>query len=315
MSTAVTRRATLVGAAALVGAPALAKAPFLGVDIPNRYRFKIGAFEVTTILDGSVRLPNLHSIFGRNAAAEEVRALAQANLLPPERFEMPFSVTLVNTGRELILFDSGNGGITRRRPDAGNLLARLGEAGYSADQIDLVAITHFHPDHIGGLTENGKPAFPNAAYVMGSTEYDFWTPADKAESPLGRLMRTHILPFAEKTVFLKGGDGVVSGIEAVDASGHTPGHLAYHIESEGARLMLTGDVANHYVVSLQRPDWHVKFDMDKEKAAAARREIFGMIAADGIPFVGYHMPAPAVGYVETKGDGFRYIPAGYQLNF
>jgi hypothetical protein len=77
--------------------------------------------------------------------------------------------------------------------------------------------------------------------------------------------------------------------------------------------MVTGDTANHYVVSLQKPDWHVRFDMDKDAAAAARRKVFGMIAADRIPFSGYHMPFPNVGYVETQGDGFRYAPVSYQL--
>ena len=42
--------------------------------------------------------------------------------------------------------------------------------------------------------------------------------------------------------------------------------------------------------------------------------VFGMLAADKIPFVGYHMPFPGVGYVETGGEGmFRYVPHSYQL--
>ncbi len=77
---------------------------------------------------------------------------------------------------------------------------------------------------------------------------------------------------------------------------------------------MLGDICNHYVVSLQRPDWHVRFDMDKEQAVASRKQVLGMIAADRIPFIGYHMPSPAVGYLEPKGDGFRFVPVGYQLN-
>ncbi|MEM9046619.1 MAG: MBL fold metallo-hydrolase [Pseudomonadota bacterium] len=315
MSATINRRTVLSGATALAASPALAKAPLLGIERPSHYRFKIGDFEVTTILDGAVQIPGPHPIFGENTTAEDVQALATANLLPAEQLEIPFSVTLVNTGNELILFDSGNGEITNRRPNAGNLLASLGDAGYSADQIDHVVMTHFHPDHIGGLMEGGKPAFPNAKYVMGSAEYDFWSPKEKAGSRVGKLVQANVVPLAEQTTFIKGGDTVVSGIDAIDTSGHTPGHLAYHIESKGARLMLTGDIANHYIVSLQRPDWHVKFDMDKEGAVAARKKTFGMIAADKIPFVGYHMPAPAVGYVETMGEGFRYVPASYQLNY
>ena len=97
------------------------------------------------------------------------------------------------------------------------------------------------------------------------------------------------------------------------AHGHTPGHTVYMIESDGKQLLLTADLANHYVWSLAYPDWEVRFDMDKEAAAASRRKVLGMLATDKIPFVGYHMPFPATGYVETRGSGFKYVPASYQL--
>jgi hypothetical protein len=75
-----------------------------------------------------------------------------------------------------------------------------------------------------------------------------------------------------------------------------------------------GDVCNHYVMSLQRPDWHVSFDMDKDMAVASRKKILGMIAADKIPFNGYHMPFPSVGYAEKAMEGgYRFVPAAYQL--
>ncbi|MEM7236711.1 MAG: MBL fold metallo-hydrolase [Pseudomonadota bacterium] len=316
------RRAALQGAAiaaSTAALPAWAAAPMLGVDRPSHYRFKVGGYEVTTILDGAVQIPGPHPIFGQNTTAEDVAALTAANFLPATELEIPFTVTLVNTGSELILFDTGNGGSTGRRPNAGNLLSLLGEVGYSADQIDRVVMTHFHPDHIGGLLEDGKPAFPNAVYVMPAAEYDFWSPPERAEAEqtarVGKLVQSNVVQFAEKTTFIKAGDSVAPGIEAVDSSGHTPGHTAFHIENDGKRLMLTGDLCNHYVVSLQRPDWHVRFDMDKEKAVAMRKKILGMIASDRIPFVGYHMPAPAVGYLEPLGEGFRYVSASYQLNY
>jgi glyoxylase-like metal-dependent hydrolase (beta-lactamase superfamily II) len=79
-------------------------------------------------------------------------------------------------------------------------------------------------------------------------------------------------------------------------------------------LVLTADTANHYVLSLQRPDWEVRFDADKAAAAKTRRSVFGMLAADKVPFLGYHMPFPAVGFVEPKDDGFRFVPASFQLD-
>ncbi|MEM0923128.1 MAG: MBL fold metallo-hydrolase [Pseudomonadota bacterium] len=322
MPLSISRRGLMAGAAAtasLSALPGMAAAPMLGVSRPTHYRFKIGAFEVTTIQDGAVQIPGPHPIFGENVSAGEVQALATANFLPAEQLEIPFTVTLVNTGNELILFDAGNGGVTGRRPNAGLLLDRLAGAGYSADQIDHVVMTHFHPDHIGGLMEDGAPAFPNAAYVMPAAEYDFWSPVEKAEAEatarVGKLVQSNVVPLAEKTTMIKPGDSVVSGVEAVDGSGHTPGHTVFNVESEGARLMLIADLCNHYVVSLQRPDWHVRFDMDKEKAVAQRKAILGQIAADKIPFVGYHMPSSAVGFLETKGEGFSFVPASYQLNY
>ena len=310
--------AALTGAGLTAGAPGTgqAAAPMQGLSRPSIYRFGLGGFEVTTILDGAIQLDGPHPIFGQNATQEEVAALAAANFLPPDRMEIPFTVTVVNSGAELILFDSGNG--ARRRPNAGRVRELLADAGIAPEQVDIVALTHFHGDHIGGLMEDGSPAFPNATYVIGDKEYDYWSDEDllSDDKMKGRaqLVHSNVVPFAPKTRFIKGGDAVVSGIEAVSSHGHTPGHTSFHLESQGRRLLILGDVSNHYVMSLQRPDWHVRFDMDKEMAVAARMEVLGMIAADKIPFIGYHMPPPATGYLETLGVGFRFVPVGYQLN-
>ncbi|MDH3741947.1 MAG: MBL fold metallo-hydrolase [Hyphomicrobiales bacterium] len=314
------RRQTVTG---LLAAPAVfsfnsatfAKAPMLGVTAPAFHRFKLGEFEITVINDGAIQLPGPHPIFGQNTSADEVQALAKANNLPGDKMEIGFSPVVVNTGEKLVLFDSGNGGA--RRPNAGRLVKALGSAGYSADQVDMLVLTHFHPDHIGGLMENGTPVFANAQYAAHETEFDFWTHDDRMSGGterVAKLTSSNVKPLADKITMIKDGASVASGITAVAAHGHTPGHTAYHLESGGKRLLLGGDFCNHYVVSLQRPDWHVRFDMDKEGAVATRKKLLDMIAADKIPFAGYHMPFPAVGYVEKTGGGYRYVPASYQLN-
>ena len=110
------------------------------------------------------------------------------------------------------------------------------------------------------------------------------------------------------------GGSPASGVTAVEAFGHTPGHLTYMIESQGRQLLIAADFANHYVWSLAYPNWEVRFDMDKSAAAATRVKLLDMMAADRIPFVGYHMPWPAVGYVDKHDGGYRYVPESYQLS-
>jgi glyoxylase-like metal-dependent hydrolase (beta-lactamase superfamily II) len=95
------------------------------------------------------------------------------NLLPTNKYRPGFTPMVVNTGQELILFDTGNGesGFVPR-PQGGWLAAQLAPAGFKAEQIDVVVLSHGHPDHIGGVMENGEPLFPNARYVTGAINYD-----------------------------------------------------------------------------------------------------------------------------------------------
>lgn len=289
-----------------------AAAPMQTATLPSASRFKVGAFEVTALLDGAAVSEEPQKTFGMNVPAEEFNKVSEANFLPVDKFRNSFTPVLVNTGDKLVLFDTGVG--EGGRPDRGNMRAALQAAGYTPEQVDTVVLTHMHPDHIGGMLEGGNPAFPNAAYVTGQAEYDFWAAQDPASNGVAKLMQTHIKPFAEKMAFIGDGGSVVSGITGMSAAGHTPGHMIYNLESEGRRLVLTADMTNHFVWSLAHPDWEVRFDMDKAAAAATRRKVLGMIAADRVAFAGYHMPFPTVGFVEANGDGFRYVPAAYQLN-
>jgi glyoxylase-like metal-dependent hydrolase (beta-lactamase superfamily II) len=166
--------------------------------------------------------------------------------------------------------------------------------------------------------KDGVPVFGKARYVTGQAEYDFWSSDARVGTPAengARLVKANVVPLAEKTTFIGNEGTVVSGITGLDTSGHTPGHMSYMLESEGQQLMIWGDVANHFVASVQRPDWHVQFDMDKEKAVATRKRIFDMAATDGLAITGYHMPFPSIGYVERVGEGYRWTPASYQFAF
>lgn len=266
----------------------------------NKYSFAVGDFQVSTMLSGTRAVENPQGIFGMNVTPEEFAAASDAAFIPTDVAQFFFTPTVINTGSEVVLFDAG--------PSAAGTLPALEAAGIGADDVDIVVLTHMHGDHIGGLTtEDGSETYANARYITAEAEFDFWAGAENEN------FEAKVRPLAEKMTFIGEGGSVASGITGLSAAGHTPGHMVYMIESGGEQLLLMADLANHYVWSLAYPDWEVRFDRDKEAAAATRRTVLGMAAADKMPVIGYHMPFPAVGYVDTRGDGFHYVPATYQL--
>lgn len=299
-----TRRQTLLAAAALPLAGGLGLTPrpaaAQAVAAPSHRDLALGNFRVTPLLVGTRAQDNPQETFGTNVSADEFAAAAQAAFLPTDRTVNFFTPSVVNTGSEVILFDTGL--------NAASLTEALASAGYAPADITHVVLTHMHGDHIGGLTDDsGAPTFPDAAYVTGRMEFDHWA----AQGNEG--FEAKVRPLAERMTFLEDGGSVASGITAVAAYGHTPGHFACALESGGSRLLLLADTANHYVFSLAYPDWEVRFDADKAMAAETRRRLLGMAAADGFAVLGYHLPFPATGFVETRGDGFRFVPATYQF--
>jgi glyoxylase-like metal-dependent hydrolase (beta-lactamase superfamily II) len=290
---------------------------------PTIYRVKFGEFEIATILDSKAIREGLHPSFGPEHSADEARALCAENGIESNRYVHPFTPTLVNTGKQVVLFDTGNGFLRRdfeqlrNRAVDGHLLERLRQAGYQPGDIDVVVTTHGHPDHIGGLLDAGTPVYPNARYVFGAAEFDFWKRGEnvrEARKFNRELFVKLAVPLADKSTFIKPGDEVAPGIHAVDAMGHSPGMLAFHVESAGKRLLIWADTCNHYVIGVQRPEWTLDVDDDKEKAAATRKRILDMASTDKLYVAGFHMPFPALGTIETSSGGHRWVPVSYQLN-
>ncbi|MCK0167120.1 MBL fold metallo-hydrolase [Jannaschia sp. S6380] len=303
--TTLTRRAALGATAALplaAALPARAAAPMQGDLIRNVRRFMLGDMEVTTLLANTVTNPTPpQEIFGMNVDAETFERVSREAFIPSDVNQFFFTPTLVNTGESLILFDTGQSG--------DGIAGVVEAAGYATDDVDTVILTHMHGDHIGGLMRGGAPTFGNASYATSQVEYDAWQ-ANPSEG-----FTSSVMPLADRMTFLSDGQDAAPGITAVAAHGHTPGHTAFRLSSGEKSMLIAADLANHYVWSLAHPDWEVKFDMDKSAAAESRRRVLGMLAAERMPMIGYHMPFPAVGYVEARGDGFHWVPESYQMMF
>lgn len=301
----VSRRTAMLSGAALPFAVSLAGSAHAGGHggpknaIQNT--FSLGDFQVSTLLAGTRAVEDVQGIFGMNVSAEEFAQVSEDNYIPADKAQFFFTPTVVKTGGETVLFDAGL--------SAAGTTAALADAGIMPEDVDIVVLTHMHGDHIGGLTDDaGNPTYANARYVTGQAEFDHWAAAGNER------FDGKVRPFAENMTFIGDGGSVASGITGIAAFGHTPGHMVYMVESGGEQVLLMADTANHYVWSLAYPEWEVRFDADKAAAAATRKQVLGMVAADRIPLIGYHMPFPGMGFVEEVTAGrFRYVPATYQM--
>ena len=274
----------------------------------------MGKFEITSILDGAFPMA-ISPPFLLDKSNDEIPAIARSANLPTGQLENNFVPVLVNTPDALILIDTGFGQSFRDK-GAGLLRPRLAEAGYKPEDIDIVALTHVHPDHIGGLWEDGELAFPNARHMIGRREFDAW--ASGVEIPEQRqknrdMFLEVVAPLQDMFHFLEDGDEVAKGVVAEAAFGHSPGHLMFRVQSAGQQALIWGDIANHFVFSVGHPDSKVGFDDDKDMAVATRNRVLSDVADTGALVIGHHMPFPAVGFVERDGATYRWVPAAYQL--
>lgn len=311
--------ATLLAAGSLLGARDTVAAPPAQADAqaPGFYRYRVGDFQVTAVTDGINTFP-LPDGFVANAGRGEVGAALAAAHLDADRLAIPYTPVLVHTGRNLVLIDTGTGeaNFAASKGRAGQFRRNLAAAGLSADDIDVVVISHFHGDHVNGLLDAaGKPAFPRAEVFVPEPEWAYWMDdGQMSRAPEGRLKglftnSRRVFDALERKVTRYGWDReVVPGILAVGTPGHTPGHTSYVVTSGDSRLFIQSDVTNLPALFVRNPGWHAGFDQDGPMAEATRRRIYDMLAAERMPVQGFHYPFPALARVETTGSGYREIP-------
>ena len=284
------------------------------VQAPAFYRFPLGAFELTVLSDGPLHMgPPQANVFSETSKEDMIRALTE-NHLPTANVSLDQNVLMVNTGNQLVLIDTGLGAFKMMGNDSGRLLSNLKAAGINPSDVDAVLLTHAHGDHCFGLlAADGSRVFPNAQVHITQADYDFWTDEAKVSHPeIGQFVaatRKHLLPIRDRMVFIKDGQEVAPGIEAIAAPGHTVGHAAFMITSQGHSICNIGDLAHHHVISVETPRKAFGYDTDGKQGVASRLKAFEMLTALRIPLIAYHFPWPGIGHVDRYGDGFRYFPS------
>lgn len=317
-----TRRAALGAAVAAAAVPLLpsikaqAAAPPAAKQAPGVYRYKVGDIEVTVVTDGLRTIP-LPDTFVRNAPKDQVNAALQAAFFEKDKLPLYFNPVVVNTGSKLVAIDSGNGAAAfeQSKGATGQYHSNLAAAGIDSKAIDIVAISHFHPDHIGGLvTSDGKPAFANAEVLVPAPEWAFWMDdgnmgrAPEPMKPGFQNVRRIFGALGSKVSQYEPGKDIVPGVQSLATPGHTPGHTSHVVTSGSQSVVVQGDVTNLPALFVRNPGWHAMFDMDGAKAEESRRKLYDRIVADRLVVQGYHYTFPAAAYVEKDGTGYRANP-------
>lgn len=276
------------------------------------HRFKLGEAEVTTVYDGIWEKPHTPE-FIRNASVEETKAALRAAGLPEAHVPITFTVTFVKIGGRTIMFDSGTGG--QLAPTAGKLAGNMQAAGIDPGAIDLILVTHFHPDHIFGLMakDTNEQVYPKAQIVVPAAEYGWWTdPVVTAQLPKDRqgLAKRIQATFPTWTNLtqVEGEKEVAPGIRAVPSPGHTAGHTVYLVGSGSDQLVNLADTSTIPALFVRNPGWHAAFDADPVQAEANRRKWFDRVVADRIAVVGYHFGMPGAGRIEKDGGSYAFVP-------
>jgi len=313
MSTALRRGVATLALVAVCAAAHAGPPPVKG-QAPGWYRMALGQFEITALSDGTVKLP-VDQLLSNTTPVAVNRMLARQYLKAP--VETSVNGYLVNTGTKLVLIDTG--AATLFGPTLGKLVANLRASGYTPEQVDEVYLTHFHPDHVGGLMNGDKMAFPNAVVRADMREADFWlSKANLDAAPeankgffQGAMASMNAYVAAGKFKPFDGDTELLPGIRAIATRGHTPGHANYVIESDGNRMVMWGDLMHVAAVQFLQPDVTIGFDTDPKAAAPQRRKAYADAAAKGYFVAVAHVSFPGIGRLRADGKGYQWIPANY----
>ena len=290
----------------------------------NCYRFTVGDFECLAVSDGSHTyappdFPPPEVLLFSNAPAKSLALTRRKYNLPTPWLEWvsPYICLVIKTGKHLVLVDTGAGSLA---PTTGQLLRNLRAENITPADVDIVINTHGHPDHLGGNTDkDGKPAFPDARYVISKDEWDFWT-AGRAEQKLEghskeilcNTARKNLLPLKGRLDLVERETEIVPGISAITAPGHTPGHMALAISSTNERLLCISDTVLH-PIHMEKLEWVSIFDIVPDLVAKSRRKLLDMASADKSLVMAFHFPFPGLGHAIRKGKSWQWQPVKIAL--
>lgn len=309
------RQVLILGAVVFMalGSLARAEAPKVETQVPGYYRMQLGQFEITALYDGALELDtNLL----KDVSEANLERLLSLMFVGNPKMQTAVNAYLINTGSHLVLVDTGAAKLFG--PSLGYVLQNMKASGYEASQVDTVVITHLHGDHMGGLNDaGGQPLFPKAKILVSEADNEFWLSQKVADDaspelqPFFKTARDSAAPYLKSGQWHTFTDGsvLVPGVQAVKANGHTPGHTAFAVESEGQKLLIWGDVVHAHAVQFAMPGVSIEYDIDRKQAVITRLSIMKAMADSKSLVAGMHLPFPGLGHVREDGkDSYSWVP-------
>jgi glyoxylase-like metal-dependent hydrolase (beta-lactamase superfamily II) len=257
--------------------------------------FEAGSCRIQ-ILDDGVFITDAGNLFGGSRKAK-----IKGSMHP----------VLVQTGESLVLLDAGFGpalpGVLEGRYELRrdeDMMDHLKEAGYAAEDITHVVLSHLDADHVGWALE--PPSFPNAKVFVQKDALD-----EARGMPEGDGRREAV-PAVEGGVedgwceLLEGDGEVAPGIRVEVRSGHSEGHQIVWIGPEGSPALYTADLAPAKI--WLDPDLIAGVDTDPEAARKNRIEVLTAAEEMGSPVILYHEPKDPVVRVRRNEGKFSAEP-------
>lgn len=300
----------------------IASPSFASEQVAGFYHQALGDFQITALYDGDVALHADQDFNGKSTA--QVRQFLDAYFIDPEKaIQTSVNAFLVNTGKELILVDSGAAKCFDE--GLGSIEKNLNAAGYRTDQIEKILLTHLHPDHACGISSQaGQKSFANATVYVDQAEAEFWlNPTNLSQFPKDNQAifkqvfdssRKIIQPYQDSKQFktFKVGDQIAEGVKIVPTHGHTIGHSSFLVSSKNQNMLFLGDVVHSHVIQFEQPEVSFSGDHDSKQAVQTRLALFKAFAKNGDFIAAAHLPFPGVGHIrETSPNHYQWIPVQY----